>query len=137
MGGLNQFFAIFIIFFITRYQEKMTGLVQVQNNFRVLNPKKKKLNLVQYASQNSVPELSLRNQVFKKLQISPCLSLKLVYWPYCRCFSTRKERLFHDIVVLGSNKLDKALDVKSIFNLQRVISTLLRLEYTPSTRKLM
>ena len=115
----------------------MTSLVQVQNNFRVFNPNMKKLNLVQYTSQNSVPDLSLRNKLFKKLQITPCLSLKLVYWPYCGCFTSRKERLLHDMVVLGSNKLDKALDVKSIFNLQRVFSTLLRLEYAPSTRKLM
>ena len=138
LGGLFQFLNYFIIFFISRYQEKMTGLVQVQNNFRVLNPNRKALNLAQQnATNGGVPSLSFRNQLFKKLQIRPLLSLKLVYWPCCGCCSTRKERLLHDIIQKGSDKLDKALDIRSILNLQRVFSTLLRLEYSSTTRKLM
>ena len=81
--------------------------------------------------------MAMRSSVYSSVKQTFLLKLKLIYWPVCQCFATKKDRRLEKIITKGESKLETFLDTRTIIRMSRMFSTVLRLEYTPQIRKLL
>ena len=108
LGGLYEFFATLLVTLIGTYQAKVFVLSQVQSLFRAA----KRKNLSQISGE-PLP-LSHRHKVFKSTKTDQCLKLKIVYWLFCRCFVSKKEKRLIKQIEVGGAKIEKALDIRTL-----------------------
>jgi len=137
LGGLNQFIFTVMTFIIGRYQTRMAVFYQVKDFFRTFTPTSKANALIrQSQNHEGLPSLPLRTKLFSKLELGLMSRLKMLYWPLSKCLMTKREKYTMRMVMSGESKLNKALDIRTIINLERAFTTLMHLEYQKSTRKL-
>ena len=135
LGGLYECLSTLAIYIVGRYQSKSFSLQHVSQHFKQQKPGRKSFSKIQQLALS--PSLALRTSVFSAIEQTFFQRLKLIYWPFCQCFASKKDRRLEKIIAKGESKLETYLDTRTIIRISRMFSTVLRLEYSPQVRKLL
>mmetsp|Transcript_31996 Transcript_31996/g.37627 ORF Transcript_31996/g.37627 Transcript_31996/m.37627 type:complete len:166 (-) Transcript_31996:269-766(-) len=93
--------------------------------------------MIQLSAQGMALDLNMKRRIFKPIKLSLTQRLQLVYWSLFSCLAGRRTRNLEKVISKGEQKLEKALDLATIIKLSRLLTTHLRLEYSPRARKLL
>ena len=133
VGGLYGSLATLASLLVSRYNSKRFNMSQLKTKFLIANSFSKFSRL----AYSPFPPLALREQMFSKLKWDFISSFKFIYWPLCKCCTSKKELNRRNVIEKGDKKLQKALDMNKLIDQQRIFNVLLRFKYDRVTRYLM
>ena len=134
LGGLYEFLATIVATLVSGYQVRAYSFDLIKSFFRVAGLKRQS-NLTE--NQSMPLQLPMRQKLFQMTKFSMWLRLKLTYWSICFCCASTKEKKVRKIIQAGENKIERAFNVRTLIHLERTFSTILRLSYSKSARKLL
>ena len=113
IGGLYDFLAATVLFFIGRYQSKTFGLHQVKTLFRLPLASDQNQKIGQ-ATRSGFPDVSMREKLFEPIRWGIFQQLRLIYWPRCCPFVNKRDRRLNMITEKGGGKLASQLDTQRL-----------------------